>query len=38
LEGVALLQQQRYGIFATYFIASILLGLAAAWLGLLISK
>ncbi|RTL60742.1 MAG: fluoride efflux transporter CrcB [Sphingobacteriales bacterium] len=38
LEGVALIQQQRYGIFATYFIASILAGLAAAWLGLLISK
>lgn len=38
LEGVALLQQQRYSIFITYFMTSILLGLGAAWLGLLISK
>ena len=38
LEGVALLQQQRYGTFALYFIMSILLGLAAAWLGLQLSR
>lgn len=38
LEGVALLQQQRYGIFLTYFLLSIVLGLAAAWLGLLAGK
>lgn len=38
IEGVALLQQHRYGIFLTYFISSILLGLAAAWSGLLMGK
>ncbi len=38
LEGVALLQQQRYGVFAVYFTASILLGLAAAWVGILSGK
>ena len=38
LEGVALLQEQRYGTFATYFIVSIGLGLIAAWSGLLLGK
>lgn len=38
LEGVALLQQQRYGVFFMYFISSVVLGLLAAWLGLLLSK
>lgn len=38
LEGVALLQQQRYTTFALYFFLSILLGLAAAWLGLQLGK
>jgi fluoride exporter len=38
LEGVALLQHQRYSTFAVYFIASIILGLIAAWAGLQLSK
>lgn len=38
LEGVALLQQQRYAVFLVYFLTSIILGLAAAWTGLLLSK
>ena len=37
-EGVTLLQQQRYATFAIYFIASIILGLAAAWAGLQLGK
>jgi fluoride exporter len=38
LEGVALLQQQRYSVFLVYFLSSIILGLAAAWAGLQVSK
>ena len=37
-EGVTLLQQQRYATFVIYFIASIILGLAAAWAGLQLGK
>lgn len=33
LEGFELLQQQRYTIFLLYFLLSIIMGLAATWLG-----
>jgi CrcB protein len=32
-EGLQLLQQQRFGIFAMYVCGSIILGLLATWLG-----
>lgn len=38
LEGVELLQQQRYGIFLLYFLLSILVGLAATFLGYTLTK
>lgn len=38
LEGVELLQQQRYLIFALYFTLSIILGLAAAFGGYSLTK
>lgn len=38
LEGLALLQEQRYGLYAMYVIASVALGLAASWLGYLLMK
>ena len=38
LEGVELLQQQRYGIFILYFILSIVLGLAATFGGYSLTK
>ncbi|MBI2729631.1 MAG: fluoride efflux transporter CrcB [Sphingobacteriales bacterium] len=38
LEGVALLQQQRYTVFALYFTGSIVFGLVAAWAGLQLCK
>jgi fluoride exporter len=38
LEGVELLQQERYGIFFLYFILSILLGLAATFGGYTLTK
>lgn len=38
LEGMELLQQHRYGIFAMYFILSIVIGLAAALLGYALTK
>jgi fluoride exporter len=37
-EGIQLLQQQRYSIFFLYFALSILLGLGASWLGLILTK
>ena len=38
LEGVELLQQQRYGIFILYFMLSIVLGLAATFGGYSLTK
>ena len=38
LEGVELLQQQRYGIFLLYFTLSIVLGLAATFGGYSLTK
>lgn len=38
LEGIELLQQQRYGIFILYFALSIVLGLAATFGGYTLSK
>lgn len=38
LEGVEMLQQQRYLIFGMYFLLSIVLGLAAAYTGYSITK
>jgi CrcB protein len=38
LESLALLQQQRMGMFCLYVLGSILLGLAATWLGYTVIK
>lgn len=38
LESLQLLQQQRIGLFFFYVIASLLLGLAATWLGYSLMK
>lgn len=38
LEGFELLQQQRYSVFILYFVITIIIGLAAVWLGYLITK
>ena len=38
LEGVELLQQQRYGIFVLYFFLSIVVGLAATFCGYTLTK
>ena len=38
LEGVELLQQQRYGIFLLYFLLSIILGLDATFGGYSLTK
>jgi fluoride exporter len=38
LEGIELLQQQRYGIFVLYFTLSIVLGLAATFGGYTLTK
>jgi CrcB protein len=38
LEGIELLQQQRYFIFLLYFLLSIILGLAAAYAGYNLTK
>ena len=38
LEGMELLQQHRYGIFAVYFVLSIALGLGATLLGFTLTK
>ena len=38
LEGVELLQQQRYGIFLLYFFLSIIIGLAATFGGYTLTK
>ncbi|MBY0476080.1 MAG: fluoride efflux transporter CrcB [Chitinophagaceae bacterium] len=38
LESLQLLQQQRIGLFFVYVVGSILLGLAAAWLGYSLMK
>lgn len=38
VEGVALLQQQRYSVFLIYFLTSLILGLAAAWAGIQLGK
>jgi fluoride exporter len=38
VEGLQLLQQQRYSIFFLYFALSILLGLGATWLGFILTK
>jgi fluoride exporter len=38
LEGFELLQQQRYSVFALYFLLSISIGLAAVLLGYTITK
>ena len=38
LESLQLLQQQRIGLFFFYAIGSLLLGLAAAWLGYSLMK
>jgi CrcB protein len=38
LESLAMLQQQRIGVFALYVSASILLGLTATWLGYSLMK
>ncbi len=38
LEGVELLQQQRYAIFLLYFLLSIILGLAATFCGYILTK
>lgn len=37
-EGLQMLQEQRYGIFALYVVGSIVLGLVATWLGFSIAK
>ena len=38
LEGFELLQQQRYAVFLLYFLLSIIVGLAATWLGYTLTK
>lgn len=38
LEGVELLQQQRYGIFLLYFLLSIVIGLAVTFGGYTLTK
>lgn len=38
LEGLELLQQQRYLLFFLYFLVSIILGLAAVYFGYTLSK
>lgn len=38
LEGMALLQQQKIGLYVLYVAASVLLGLAATWLGYILAK
>lgn len=38
LESLTILQQQRFGLFAFYVGASILLGLTATWLGYSLMK
>jgi CrcB protein len=37
-EGLQMLQQQRFAIFALYIIGSILLGLVATWLGYVLAR
>lgn len=38
LEGVELLQQQKYGLFLLYFSGSIVIGLSATLLGYILTK
>ncbi|HET9057960.1 MAG TPA: fluoride efflux transporter CrcB [Chitinophagaceae bacterium] len=38
VEGVALLQQHRFTVFAFYVISSLVLGLSAAWVGIILGK
>jgi CrcB protein len=38
LEGFELLQQHRYTVFLLYFFLSIIIGLAATWLGYTLTK
>ncbi|MET0392546.1 MAG: fluoride efflux transporter CrcB [Chitinophagaceae bacterium] len=38
LEGVGLLREQRFGLFFSYIIVSVMLGLAATWAGMKISR
>lgn len=38
LEGMGLLREQRLGLFFSYITASVILGLAATWAGMKISR
>ena len=38
LEGMALLQEQKFLLYAAYVIVSVILGLAASWLGYMLLK
>ena len=38
LEGITLLQQQKIGLYVLYVAGSVLLGLAATWLGYTLAK
>lgn len=38
LEGIGLMKEQRFGLFFSYVIGSVVLGLAATWVGMKISR